>query len=86
MNILREIAQARHKNAKKNTPKKQNTYMTRVRLPTQAKSKKCGICGKAGKTLRFGRETRILCIDHIKQLNMKNESIPVIFEKAKLIK
>jgi len=82
MNILAQLAEARQNEAKRN-PKKQTTYMTRVRLPTQAKTKKCSQCGKAGKTLRFGKETRILCINHIKQLNKKNESFSVVFEKAK---
>jgi len=83
MNILREIAQARHKNAKKNTPKKQTTYMTRVRLPTQAKTKKCSICGKSGTTITVNNQKFVRCKDHIKEFNMRNESFPVIFKKAK---
>ena len=66
MNILRELAEATR-------AKNQKVVMKRERFATQDKTKKCGRCGKPGTTIHFGKETRILCTFHIKQLNAKHE-------------
>lgn len=67
MNILKELAEARR-------AKNQRTVMKRQKFDTKSKTKKCGRCGMPGTTIKFGKETRILCTFHLKQLNTKHEN------------
>lgn len=80
MNILAEIA-----TAKRN--QNQKIVMKRERFGKLEKTKRCGApdCKMPGTTIKFGKEVRILCRDHLQQLNRKHEKYTVTrdtFKKA----
>lgn len=54
----------------------------RTKIPTQSKTKKCTFCGKSGTQLRFGKEKRTLCKEHLLQLNSKHDKYYPVFKKA----
>ena len=57
-------------------------YMTKIRLPTQSKTKKCSICGMSGSTITVSNQKFIRCQRHIREFNMKSEIHEVVFERA----
>lgn len=70
MNILGELAEARR-------TKNNKVVMKKVKFDTKSKTKKCTYCGKPGTTIRFGKEVRTLCKDHLKKLNAKHQEVQV---------
>ena len=63
----------------------QKTYMRKEKFGKKEKSHKCTYCNKPGTRIKFGKEVRTLCKDHLAKLNAKHQEIQVnndTFKKA----
>lgn len=65
--------------------KKQNVLMKKTKFGTREKTVKCGICGKPGTRLKFGKQIIIRCTDCLKKANNRNEVYSAVFQKASKI-
>jgi len=51
--------------------------MSKQKFDTKSKTVKCTYCGKPGTKIRFGKENRTLCKDHLAKLNAKHQEFQV---------
>ena len=51
--------------------------MKKQKFDTKSKTVKCTFCGKPGTTIKFGKEKRTLCKDHLAKLNAKHQDVQV---------
>lgn len=71
--------------AAKKKPLSQSRYMKKEKFGKKEKTKKCTYCNKPGTAIRFGKEVRTLCKDHLSKLNRKHQEVQVnddTFKKA----